>query len=89
MKCARQYGENTQKDIIISFFFNARGGDLERSAEGMYRFLLYQLLEGITGLVPSLGNTIDIPRLPCKVDNRLEGEHFETLLAATFWNGIL
>jgi ankyrin repeat protein len=33
------------KDTIISFFFNARGGDrLETSLEGMYRSLLHQLL---------------------------------------------
>ncbi|KAK6501370.1 hypothetical protein TWF481_009212 [Arthrobotrys musiformis] len=31
--------------FIISFFFNARGGDLEKSTIGMYRSLLYQLLE--------------------------------------------
>jgi len=45
MKCARQCSENTHEDLNISFFFNARGGDLERSAEGMYRSLLYQILE--------------------------------------------
>lgn len=33
------------QDTIISFFFNARGGDrLETSLEGMYRSLLHQLL---------------------------------------------
>jgi ankyrin repeat protein len=31
--------------IIISFFFNARGHDLERSTLGMYRSLVLQLLE--------------------------------------------
>lgn len=55
MKCARQYGDNTHKDLTISFFFHARSGDLERSAEGMYRSLLYQLLEGMPCLAPSLG----------------------------------
>ena len=30
---------------VISFFFNARGGDLEKSTIGMYRSLLLQLLE--------------------------------------------
>lgn len=29
----------------ISFFFSARGGDLEKSTEGMYRSLLLQLLQ--------------------------------------------
>lgn len=29
--------------LVISFFFNARGGDLEKSALGLYRSLLFQL----------------------------------------------
>ncbi|UQC81819.1 uncharacterized protein CLUP02_07305 [Colletotrichum lupini] len=32
--------------LIISFFFNARGEYLERSIEGMYRSLLFQLFQG-------------------------------------------
>jgi hypothetical protein len=32
-------------DLRISFFFNARGTLLEKSIEGMYRTLLYQLLD--------------------------------------------
>ena len=36
----------TMKDsIVMSFFFNARGGDLEKSTPGLYRSLLLQLLE--------------------------------------------
>ncbi|KAI5921697.1 ankyrin [Camillea tinctor] len=34
-------------DIIISFFFNARGSILERTTEGLYRSLLFQLLRAI------------------------------------------
>ncbi|KAL9572064.1 hypothetical protein ACKAV7_003781 [Fusarium commune] len=34
------------KSLTISFFFNARGGSLEKSVLGMYRSLLLQLLEG-------------------------------------------
>jgi ankyrin repeat protein len=33
------------KDIHISFFFNARGSSLEKTTLGMYRSLLFQLLE--------------------------------------------
>ncbi|KIW94840.1 uncharacterized protein Z519_04818 [Cladophialophora bantiana CBS 173.52] len=40
---------------VISFFFNARGGDLEKSTEGMYRSLLLQLLESR----PELGKILD------------------------------
>jgi hypothetical protein len=36
--------ERDKRKSIISFFFNARGQSLEKSAEGMYRSLLYQLL---------------------------------------------
>jgi hypothetical protein len=32
-------------DVVIAFFFNARGATLERSTMGMYRSLLAQLLE--------------------------------------------
>ncbi|KAI0468830.1 hypothetical protein F4859DRAFT_505795 [Xylaria cf. heliscus] len=35
---------------VISSFFNARGGDLEKSVEGMYRSLLHQLLEKLPDL---------------------------------------
>lgn len=39
------------QDTIISFFFNARGGDrLETSLEGMYRSLLHQLLTALPSL---------------------------------------
>ena len=38
----RSYTKN--RTIIIAFFFNARGADLERSTVGMYRSLLLQLL---------------------------------------------
>lgn len=38
--------ERKKKDkIVISFFFNARGYELERSTLGMYRSLLLQILE--------------------------------------------
>lgn len=34
-----------KKSIVISFFFNARGSELEKSTTGLYRSLLLQLLE--------------------------------------------
>lgn len=33
------------QEVLLSFFFNARGGDLEKSTTGLYRSLLLQLLE--------------------------------------------
>jgi ankyrin repeat protein len=51
MKFAYANAKKTMTDtIIISFFFNARGERLEKSAEGMYRSLLFQLLEKLPEL---------------------------------------
>ncbi|XTI82278.1 hypothetical protein V2W45_1516396 [Cenococcum geophilum] len=36
--------------VVISFFFNARGDELEKSSLGMYRSLLFQLLEQLPDL---------------------------------------
>ncbi|KAI1498822.1 ankyrin [Biscogniauxia marginata] len=47
LQCAKR---SKQNDIIISFFFNARGSVLERTTEGLYRSLLYQLLKGTLDL---------------------------------------
>ncbi|KAK3290943.1 uncharacterized protein B0H64DRAFT_49913 [Chaetomium fimeti] len=38
----------TPAEVVISFFFNARGSELEKSTVGMYRSLLLQLLEGLS-----------------------------------------
>ncbi|KAK1754491.1 hypothetical protein QBC47DRAFT_218883 [Echria macrotheca] len=38
--------------IVLSFFFNAHGKDLEKSAVGMYRSLLHQLLEKLPATHP-------------------------------------
>lgn len=78
MKCARQYGEDTHKDLTISFFFSAGGGALQKSTEGMYRSLLYQLLDAIPRLAPAFGNTI---RRPSKQSWPLA--ELETMLAKT------
>ncbi|KAI9780188.1 MAG: hypothetical protein M1816_003160 [Peltula sp. TS41687] len=61
MKFALANARRTMKDrIIVSFFFNARGEDLEKSTIGMYRSLLLQLLERVPELqcvLDSLGFT--------------------------------
>ncbi|KAI0404796.1 hypothetical protein F4802DRAFT_607212 [Xylaria palmicola] len=44
-------------DSTISFFFNARGEELEKSTQGMYRSLLLQLLEKL----PDLQEVLDPP----------------------------
>ncbi|KAK0652759.1 hypothetical protein B0T16DRAFT_347215, partial [Cercophora newfieldiana] len=51
MKFALDNARKTMKDrTIISFFFNARGGSLEKSTAGMYRSLLLQLLQRLPRL---------------------------------------
>ncbi|KAF5589832.1 nacht and ankyrin domain protein [Fusarium subglutinans] len=47
--------------IIISFFFNARGNDLEKSIVGMYRSLLWELLSKVSGLQKVLDDADLIP----------------------------
>jgi len=42
--------ERDDGDIVASFFFNARGQPLEKSAEGMYRSLLRQVLSRLPHL---------------------------------------
>ncbi|RYC54411.1 hypothetical protein CHU98_g11798 [Xylaria longipes] len=51
--------ENTDTctNTIISFFFNARGDGLEKSTEGMYRSLLFQLLKKLPDLQEVLDPT--------------------------------
>lgn len=56
---------NTRRDAkdeaILSFFFNARGDDLEKSASGLFRSLLVQLLEQLSStMIPfsTLGSPI-------------------------------
>jgi ankyrin repeat protein len=51
MKFALMSARKTMKDsILASFFFNARGGDMEKSTIGAYRSLLLQLLERLPAL---------------------------------------
>jgi ankyrin repeat protein/nucleoside phosphorylase len=50
MKFAYTYAKKNLTGTIISFFFNARGEDLEKSALGMYRSLLFQLLKSLPDL---------------------------------------
>lgn len=51
-----------EDDVILSFFFNARGDDLERTTLGMYRGLLIQLLEA----APDLRSVLDSCTEPCE-----------------------
>ncbi|KAG7106194.1 Ankyrin repeat domain-containing protein 50 like [Verticillium longisporum] len=48
--CTEMKNSSESVKIIITFFFNASGDDLERSTLGMYRSLLLQLLDEIPPL---------------------------------------
>ena len=54
--------ETAYNAATISFFFNARGHDLEKSTLGMHRSLLWQLLEKLPDLQEVLDNS-QVPRL--------------------------
>jgi ankyrin repeat protein len=57
MKFAYANAKKAMRDtVVISFFFNARGEHLEKSTLGMYRSLLFQLLEKF----PELQNLFDL-----------------------------
>ncbi|KAF5024639.1 hypothetical protein F66182_3261 [Fusarium sp. NRRL 66182] len=51
MNFAHKQESVDKSHTVISFFFNARGDDLERSVIGMYRALLFQLLHAIPSLL--------------------------------------
>ncbi|MCJ1329241.1 hypothetical protein MMC10_005920 [Thelotrema lepadinum] len=66
MKFALERAARSRDMTTISFFFNARGDDLERTTTGMYRSLLFQLLEKVPklqeildsmGLMPTSGGS--------------------------------
>ncbi|KAJ9151988.1 purine and uridine phosphorylase [Pleurostoma richardsiae] len=56
MKFALDHAKSMMgKTLILHFFFNARGSELEKSTLGLYRSLLYQLLQ----LVPEIQHVLD------------------------------
>jgi len=58
MNFALAQAENkTNEEAVISFFFHARGIELQKSTIGMYRSLLWQLLQRMPGLRACLHST--------------------------------
>ena len=66
MKFAHAYAdrERPEIEILVSFFFNARGDELERSIIGMYRALLFQLLNKAADLQRLLDDLHPSPEHP-------------------------
>ena len=70
---------------VISFFFNARGEDLEKSTLGMYRSLLYQILKTF----PYLQTVLDClrPNVPREGETyRWEEDDLQNLFTAAIQN---
>ncbi|GAB7364952.1 hypothetical protein MBLNU230_g5737t1 [Neophaeotheca triangularis] len=63
---ARAVENKLEKEIIVSFFFNARGDELEKTTLGMYRSILHQLLHEI----PDLQRILDRVGSPRRNDTR-------------------
>ena len=70
--------------LVISFFFNARGEDLEKSTQGMYQSLLFQILKAI----PDLHKVLDRFGLPVLQGEfyRWEEDDLQSLFATAIQN---
>lgn len=80
MKFALAHARKTMKDrIIISFFFNARGEDIEKSTIGTYRSLLLQLLERLPAL-QSVFDSLGLSTSSASTDHRWSTESLKMLL---------
>ncbi|KAK8026457.1 Ankyrin-1 [Apiospora marii] len=55
-----------KENICLSFFFNARGTDLEKSTIGMYRSLLHQILQAMPDLQVVFDDSDIFPRRQLK-----------------------
>jgi ankyrin repeat protein len=86
MKFAFTNARKTMKDkVIISFFFNARGDDIERSTTGMYRSLLLQLLEQLPAL-QSVFDSLGLATTSIGIDYQWKVEILKTLLEQAIQN---
>ena len=73
---ARKAMEDT---IVISFFFNARGVDLEKATIGTYQSLLLQLLEQLPALQCVFGS-LGLSTLSISINHQWSVESLKTLL---------
>jgi hypothetical protein len=80
MKFAWTNARKVMKDrTVISFFFNARGDDIEKSTIGTYRSLLLQLLESLPELQSVFGS-LGLARSNSVADPQWHVESLKTLL---------
>jgi ankyrin repeat protein/nucleoside phosphorylase len=71
--------ERMKNKIIISFFFNARGQEIEKSTIGTYRSLLLQLLEWLPAL-QSVFDSFDLTKSSFSTDYQWTIESLKMLL---------
>ncbi|KAI2479940.1 Pfs NB-ARC and Ankyrin domain protein [Pyrenophora tritici-repentis] len=80
MKFALTNARRTMKDhVLLSFFFNARGEDIEKSTIGTYRSLLLQLLERLPAL-QSVFDSLSLSTSSFSADHQWNAESLKTLL---------
>jgi ABC-type molybdenum transport system ATPase subunit/photorepair protein PhrA len=80
MKFALDNACKTMRDqIVLSFFFNARGEDMEKSTIGAYRSLLLQLLERLPAL-QSVFDSLGLSTSTFSADHLWSIEPLKTLL---------
>ncbi|KAH7061790.1 ankyrin repeat domain-containing protein [Paraphoma chrysanthemicola] len=80
MKYALVNACKTMKDhTVLSFFFNARGEDIERSTTGTYRSLLLQLLERLPAL-QSVFDSLSLSTSSFSADHQWNVESLKSLL---------
>ncbi|RYN72660.1 hypothetical protein AA0120_g12741 [Alternaria tenuissima] len=80
MKFALVNARKTMKNhILLSFFFNARGEDMEKSTIGTYRSLLLQLLERLPAL-QSVFDSLGRSSSSFSADHQWNAESLKTLL---------
>ncbi|KAF2818148.1 Pfs, NB-ARC and ankyrin domain protein [Ophiobolus disseminans] len=80
MKFALVNARKTIKDhIVLSFFFNARGEDMEKSTIGTYRSLLLQLLKRLPTL-QSIFDSLILPTSSFTADHQWNVESLKTML---------
>jgi ankyrin repeat protein len=62
MKCIVEHamGQAREHEVVVSFFFNGRGFEIEKSTEGMYRSILHQVLQAVPRLQETLSANVTL-----------------------------
>lgn len=66
-----------EKTLTLDFFFHAQGSDLQKTSVGLYRSLLFQMLDAVPGCAPGLIEAFKKRSLYCKSYEWRENELLE------------